>query len=169
MTDTKAATNAARITTPEKTPPEKTVHIIAIGTLGCHLCELLEVLLDQLALARPFQRHTVDLADCSAEVMERWATHIPLVLFTTVDDLLTHENTQHWAEQALTLREPHSRHPEEAIARLRPKTAQQSSQEISYQTCQHTCQPNDHTIALQWPLSLQDLLEAYERTLVGND
>lgn len=161
MTDTKAATNAARITTPEKTPPEKTVHIIAIGTLGCHLCELLEVLLDQLALARPFQRHTVDLADSSAEVMERWATHIPLVLLITVNDPFAPLEAQHWVEQTLVTLPPHSRLSEAAIPTVHSHAFRHSFEQIF--------QPNAHPITLQWPLSLQDLLEAYERTLVGND
>jgi len=49
------------------------------GTLGCHLCEQAEQLLQQFADHRAFQLHVVDIAMLPEPEMNALATQIPVL------------------------------------------------------------------------------------------
>ncbi len=52
------------------------------GTLGCHLCEQAEQLLQQFSDTRAVRLEHIDIADLSEVQMNEWASQIP-VLATT--------------------------------------------------------------------------------------
>lgn len=54
-----------------------------LGTTGCHLCEVAEILIAQLAAVQPIQYHYLDISDFDDALMMHFATTIPVVLTMT--------------------------------------------------------------------------------------
>jgi len=57
------------------TPPKLTLY----STLGCHLCEQAQALLQELAQSEPLQWQVVDIVESDA-LMDRYAVRIPVLL-----------------------------------------------------------------------------------------
>ncbi len=55
------------------------MHWSLYGTLGCHLCEQAEQLLAQVACARPFAWHVVDIAELPDAEQQALAVRIPVL------------------------------------------------------------------------------------------
>ncbi|MGM8871471.1 glutaredoxin family protein [Psychrobacter sp. 2Y5] len=51
-----------------------------LGTTGCHLCEVAESLMNQLAAVQPVTYHYIDISDLNETLMMDFATTIPVVL-----------------------------------------------------------------------------------------
>lgn len=54
-----------------------------LGTTGCHLCDVAETLMRQLAAVQPIAYHYVDISDFDETLMMQFATSIPVVLTPT--------------------------------------------------------------------------------------
>ena len=50
------------------------------GTLGCHLCEQAEQLLQQFGDSRAIHLQVVDIAELSDGQMQQWASQIPVLV-----------------------------------------------------------------------------------------
>ena len=54
-----------------------------LGTTGCHLCDVAESLMNQLAAVQPINYHYIDISDFNEPLMMHFATTIPVVLTPT--------------------------------------------------------------------------------------
>lgn len=54
-----------------------------LGTTGCHLCEVAESLMSQLAAVQPVTYHYIDISDLNETLMMDFATTIPVILTPT--------------------------------------------------------------------------------------
>ncbi|MFG1496580.1 glutaredoxin family protein [Saccharospirillum sp. HFRX-1] len=62
-----------------------TPNLILYSTLGCHLCEQAQALLQELARSEPLQWQVVDIVDSDA-LMDRYAIRIPVLLCDGASD-----------------------------------------------------------------------------------
>ncbi len=60
------------------------MHLVLYTTLGCHLCEQVEAMLDHLASAFPHQLQKCDIAEDDA-LLEIYATEIPVLFRPDID------------------------------------------------------------------------------------
>ena len=68
---------------PELRDAEKPQHCWLLGTTGCHLCDIAENLMKQLAAVEPITYQYLDIADFDEALMMQFATTIPVVLTPT--------------------------------------------------------------------------------------
>ncbi len=54
--------------------------VVALGTSGCHLCEVAEQLLTRFQAVQPIAYQHVDIADFEEALMMEFATTIPVIL-----------------------------------------------------------------------------------------
>jgi len=54
-----------------------------LGTTGCHLCDVAENLMTQLAAVQPVTYRYIDISDLNETLMMKFATTIPVVLTPT--------------------------------------------------------------------------------------
>lgn len=62
---------------------EKSQQCWLLGTTGCHLCDIAEGLMRQLAAVEPIHYHYVDISDFDEALMMQLATAIPVILTPT--------------------------------------------------------------------------------------
>lgn len=68
---------------PELGQAEKSQQCWLLGTTGCHLCDIAESLMTQLAAVQPISYHYLDISDFDEGLMMLFATSIPVVLTPT--------------------------------------------------------------------------------------